>query len=188
MEPDRRREASRQVHLILSAKSSGRPGMTSRLAGLPPEEIRQKLTAVIESAAREIFEVMVGTPLGPAEEATLPRVADYTSMIGLAGDLCGVMSFRCSSNTASQIAALMLSSEDRVPEDCIRDALGEICNMIAGSFKAQVMGLADQCMLSVPMVVSGKDYQLYPLADGVRIQISPSFEGALVWITLDLHS
>jgi chemotaxis protein CheX len=87
-----------------------------------------------------------------------------------------------------RIATLMLRSDDRVPEDCIRDALGEICNVIAGSFKAQVMGLADQCMLSVPTVVSGKDYRLYPLANGERIQISPSFEGALVWVTLDLHS
>jgi chemotaxis protein CheX len=188
MEPDLRRESSKQVHLILSAKSSGRPVSSSKLTGLPREEIRQKLAADLESAAREVFEMMVGRPLGPAGEATLPRVPDYTSMIGLAGDLCGVMSLRCSSTTATRIATLMLSSNDRVPEDCIRDALGEICNMVAGSFKAQVMGLADQCMLSVPMVVSGKDYQLYPLADGERIQISSSFEGALLWITLDLHS
>jgi chemotaxis protein CheX len=188
MEPDLRRESSEQVHLILSAKPSGRPLSNSKLAGAPREEIRRQLATSLDSAAREVFEMMVGRPLGPAEEATLPRVADYTSMIGLAGDLCGVMSFRCSSDTASRIATLMLNSDERAPEDCIRDALGEICNMVAGSFKALVMGLADQCMLSVPMVVSGKDYQLYPMADGERIQISPSFEGALLWITLDLHS
>ena len=40
--------------------------------------------------------MMVGTPLGPSDQATLPRVADYTAMIGLAGDLCGILSFRCS--------------------------------------------------------------------------------------------
>jgi hypothetical protein len=42
-------------------------------------------------------------------------------------------------------------------------------------------------MLSVPMVVSGKDYQLYPLADGMRIQISKGFEGAVISMTLDLQ-
>ena len=47
--------------------------------------------------------------------------------------------------------------------------------------------IATQCMLSVPTVVSGKDYELYPLADGLRIQVSRSFEEALVWMTLDLH-
>ena len=67
------------------------------------------------------------------------------------------------------------------------DLLGEICNMVAGSFKAQLSDIATQCMLSVPTVVSGKDYELYPLADGLRIQVSRSFEEALVWMTLDLH-
>ena len=49
--------------------------------------------------------MMVGAPLGPSDQATLPRVADYTAMIGLAGDLCGVLSFRCSHDSAAQIAA-----------------------------------------------------------------------------------
>jgi chemotaxis protein CheX len=81
----------------------------------------------------------------------------------------------------------MLGTDEDTSEECIRDALGEICNMVAGSFKAQVSDVAQQCMLSVPTVVSGKDYQLYPLVDGLRIQVSRSFEGALIWMTLDLH-
>jgi chemotaxis protein CheX len=109
-------------------------------------------------------------------------------MIGLAGDLCGVLSFRCSVGSAVQIAGRMLGTDERTSEESIRDALGEICNMVAGSFKAQLSDVAEQCMLSVPTVVSGKDYRLYPLVDGLRIQIARSFEGALVWMTLDLHN
>ena len=132
--------------------------------------------------------MMVGTPLGPSDQATLPRVADYTAMIGLAGDLCGVLSFRCSNDSAARIAGKMLGTDESTSAECIRDALGEICNMVAGSFKAQLSDVAEQCMLSVPTVVSGKDYELYPLVDGLRIQVSKSFEGALIWMTLDLHS
>jgi chemotaxis protein CheX len=109
-------------------------------------------------------------------------------MIGLAGDLCGVLSFRCGNASAVQIAAKMLGINENVSEECARDALGEICNMVAGSFKARVSDLAAQCMLSVPTVVSGKDYQLYPLVNGLRIQVSKTFEGALIWMTLDVHS
>jgi len=109
-------------------------------------------------------------------------------MIGLAGDLCGVLSFRCSMASATRIAGKMLGTDVETSAECIRDALGEICNMVAGSFKAQVSDVAAQCMLSVPTVVSGKDYQLYPLVDGLRIQVSKTFEGALLWMTLDLHS
>lgn len=187
METDLRREGTKPVHLILSAQSSGRPPATSRLLTLPREETRKELTGALEDGAREVFEMMVGTALGSADYADLPRVADYTAMIGLAGDLCGVMSFRCTSASASRIAGLMLNSNDPVPEEAVRDAMGEICNMVAGSFKARVMGLADQCMLSVPTVVTGKDYQLHSMANGERVHVSMGFEDAVLWITLDLH-
>ena len=177
-----------RVQLIISAKSSGPGKLTSKLAGLSREETQQRFTQALDSAAAEVFEMMVGTPLGPSNQATLPRVADYTAMIGLAGDLCGVLSFRCSSASAGAIAAKMLGVDECTSAESIRDALGEICNMVAGSCKAQLSDVATQCMLSVPTVVSGKDYQLYPLVDGLRVQVSKTFEGALIWMTLDLHS
>ena len=176
-----------QVQLIISAKSSGAGRFASKLAGLPREETQQRFTAALDSAAAEVFEMMVGTPLGPSDQVTVPRVADYTAMIGLAGDLCGVLSFRCSLESAARIAGKMLGTDENTSAECIRDALGEICNMVAGSFKAQLSDVAEQCMLSVPTVVSGKDYQLYPLADGLRIQVPRTFEGDLIWLTLDLH-
>ncbi len=179
---------SNRVQLILSAKSSGPSRPSPKLGELSREENRQRFTESLENAAQEVFEMMVGTPLGAVEESTLPRVADFTAMIGLAGSLCGVLSFRCGGESAALIAARMLGSDEHASQECIRDALGEICNMVAGSFKGRLSGIADQCMLSVPTVVSGKDYQLYPLVDGLRIQVSRTFEGALVWMTLDLHS
>ena len=180
-------EGRNRVQLIISAKSSGPQGYGSKLAKLPREEMRKRFTDNLENAALEVFQMMVGTSLGSSQEVTMPRVADYTAMIGLAGDLCGVLSFRCSLASAASIAGKMLGTDEQASEECIRDALGEICNMVAGSFKAQLSDIAEQCMLSVPTVVSGKDYQLYPLADGLRIQVSRTFEGSLIWITLDLH-
>lgn len=81
----------------------------------------------------------------------------------------------------------MLETTERPTQETIRDALGEICNMVAGSFKVQVSDLATQCWLSVPTVVSGSDHHLFPLADGMRMQVARTFEGSLLWITLDLH-
>jgi chemotaxis protein CheX len=175
------------VQLIISAKSSGAGAVSPKVAGLPREETRERFTQALDSGSVEVFEMMVGTTLGPAEDAVLPRLADYTSMIGLAGDLCGVLSFRCSNSSAALIASKMLGTEEDTTAECMRDALGEICNMVAGAFKAHIMDIVEQCFLSVPMVVSGKDYEMHPLADGMRIQVSKSFEGALVWVTLDLH-
>ena len=178
---------SSRVQLIISAKSSGTGRCVSQWAQLPREETQDRFTQALDHAAAEVFEMMVGTPLGPSDQATLPRVVDYTAMIGLAGDLCGVLCFRCSINSAGAIAAKMLGMDECTSAESIRDALGEICNMVAGSFKSQLSDIANQCMLSVPTVVSGKDYELFPLADGLRIQVSKSFEEALIWMTLDLH-
>jgi len=177
-----------RVQLIISAKSSGSGGFATKLAGVPCEEAQERFRQALDRAAAEVFEMMVGTALGSSDQITLPRVADYTAMIGLAGDLCGILSFRCSMDSAARIAGKMLGTEEDTSAECIRDALGEICNMVAGSFKGQLSDFAEHCMLSVPTVVSGKDYELYPLVDGLRIQVSRSFEGALIWMTVDLHN
>ena len=169
-------------------KSSGSKGLSSKLSEIPIGEMQERFTQALENGAEEVFEMMVGTPLSPSGEATQPPGADYTAMIGLAGDICGILSFRCSSSSAGLIASMMLGSNEEVPDASVRDALGEICNMVAGSFKGRLSDLAERCMLSVPTVVSGKDYHLYPLVDGLRIQISRTFEGSLIWMTLDLHN
>ena len=45
------------------------------------------------------------------------------------------------------------------------DALGEICNMVAGNFKNKVSGLGNGCMLSVPTVITGRDYHCHSLGE-----------------------
>ena len=132
-------ESQKRVQLIISAKSSG-GGPGSKLSGLPRAETQERFTRALENAAIEVFEMMVGTPLCSSDQVTLPLLADYTSMIGLAGDICGVLSFRCSNKSAGQIACKMLGTEEDASAECTRDALGEICNMVAGAFKAQVTG------------------------------------------------
>ncbi len=174
------------VQLIISAKSSGAHG-AFKAVGLHRERYEDRFTQALDIAVVEVFNMMVGTPLGEIDGAALPHVADYTSMVGLAGDLCGVLSFRCSNASAALIVSKMLDTEETASAESTRDALGEISNMVAGAFKAHIMDIINQCFLSVPTVVSGKDYQLHPLADGLRIHVSKNFEGASIWVALDLH-
>ena len=64
----------------------------------------------------------------------------------------------------------------------------EVCNMIAGNFKAKLAGMGNHCMLSVPTIITGGDYRLHSLADGGTIEVMLEFEKSLLWITLELHS
>ena len=57
---------------------------------------------------------------------------------------------RCTRTTATKLAALMLGEEAVSNPASARDALGELCNMVAGNFKAKITGLADACMFRFP--------------------------------------
>lgn len=141
---------------------------------------------LIRASIQEVFEIMLACPTGPGVHYPPDQTANMTAVVGLAGQLVGMMSVRCTSKAALNMAGAMLGVEE-VAEDEVRDALGEVCNMVAGNFKAKISGLADGCSLSVPTVITGADYQLHPLADGERVIVSFSFKDEPVWIALDLH-
>jgi chemotaxis protein CheX len=70
----------------------------------------------------------------------------------------------------------------------VSDALGEICNMVAGNFKNKIAGLGDGCMLSPPTVITGADYDLHSLADSPGLEVKLLFEGLPIVITLQINS
>ena len=73
------------------------------------------------------------------------------------------------------------------PSDA-KDALGELCNLIAGNFKGKVSNLADHCMLSVPTVITGEDYSLSTLDPSEGVTLALTFDGEPIWISLIIHS
>jgi len=176
-----------QIHLSVRAAS---PSFRAKAgaSGEAQSTSRHGWREELEKATGEVFEIMLGTRLGNAIEGSPHIGADFTAMVGLAGSLCGVVGFRASSQSARRMAAKMLGLDDVGMGDSVLDAFGEICNMVAGSFKARIAGLADGCALSVPTVISGKDYALHSLANGERIEVIFSFEGNPFSVTLDLHN
>ena len=144
-------------------------------------------TPLLEMAVREVFELMLGCQLtAPAEGAeTTP---EFTAMVGLAGQLCGLLSIRCDGKAAALMTSKMLGVDlDKVGAE-VSDALGEVCNMTAGNFKNKIAGLAEGCMLSPPTVVTGSDYTLHSLADSPAIEVRLGFEGMLIVISLQINS
>jgi chemotaxis protein CheX len=139
----------------------------------------------LELAVREVFELMLGCQLS-TPECPVDGLLDVTSMVGLAGLLCGAVSIRCSRESASLMASKMLGIEpDKVgPELC--DAVGEICNMVAGNFKNKISGMNEDCLLSIPTVITGNDYQLHSMADSAALEVKLLFEGMPLVISLQV--
>ncbi|MBZ5657319.1 MAG: chemotaxis protein CheX [Acidobacteriia bacterium] len=142
---------------------------------------------VLELAVEEVFEIMLGCRVTPASRSQHKTCEDYTAMIGLAGSLCGVLTVCCGAHTAKQVAKCMLG-DIASSEDQVADALGEICNMVAGNFKNKLTGMDGRCMLSVPTIISGGEYEFRSLADGETLDVCVLFEEAPVTVRLELHT
>jgi len=154
---------------------------------LAPNGSHENWIPLMQVAAREVFELMLGCKL-TVPETVNDTALEVTSMVGLAGQLCGVLSVRCDEKTATLMTSKMLGvSVDTVGPEA-QDALGEICNMVAGNFKNKIAGLGDGCMLSPPTVITGTDYDLHSLADSPGLELRLLFEGMPLNITLQIHS
>jgi chemotaxis protein CheX len=113
---------------------------------------------------------------------------EFTAMVGLAGQLCGLLCVQCQQTGAALMTAKMLGVElDQVGPD-LSDALGEVCNMVAGNFKNKIAGLAEGCMLSPPTVITGSDYSLHSLSESPAIEVRLLFEGLPIVISLQINS
>jgi len=70
----------------------------------------------------------------------------------------------------------------------VGDALGELCNMVAGNFKSKITSLADHCMMSVPTVIWGEDYVMQTVQPNSGFQFALEYEGFPVWFSLVTHT
>jgi chemotaxis protein CheX len=141
---------------------------------------------VLEVATQEVFELMLNSKLAIRSDPAAEEL-DITSMVGLAGKLCGVLSIKCAHKTANIMAAKMLGmAPDKVGRE-LCDAFGEVCNMVAGNFKNKISGLGDGCMLSVPTVITGNNYSLHSPTDSAEIRANMLFEEMPMLITLRVN-
>ena len=148
---------------------------------------RAAWTQLLEFSACEVFEIMLGTRLRPYTATAVADDDEFTALVGLAGSLCGVLTIRCANQSARIMASLMLGMPPEEVNNDSWDALGEVANMIAGNFKGKLSGIGNHCMLSVPTIIVGRDYETRALGGGKALQNIFEFDQKPLWVTLELH-
>jgi chemotaxis protein CheX len=143
---------------------------------------------ILECAAVEVFELTAGVRLGVMSAPLGEPCGDCTAMVGMAGALCGMATIRCSRAIAANLASHMLGGDAPSSSRTVGDALGELCNMVAGNFKSKIGTLANQCMLSVPTVLSGEDYCMQPVDPSESFQVALDYQGVPIWVSLVVHT
>jgi chemotaxis protein CheX len=107
--------------------------------------------------------------------------------VGIGGDMRGVVSLITSVDAAQSMASAMLGIPPEEAGPAAWDAFGEICNMVGGSFKGKLVDTYPHCVLSLPTVVSGADYKIRVLSNGLTAEARLSFEGHLFRALLEVQ-
>jgi chemotaxis protein CheX len=134
-------------------------------------------TTILDQSVEEVLGLMLGVPVSVALDISS---ADYesktlTAVIGLAGALSGAYTVLVSAEGAMQMTACMAGMEVTTVDETVLDGLGEITNMLAGAWKSKISRLNAACLLCVPTVVTGTQYEVHKRASSFRLTRSYRF-------------
>jgi chemotaxis protein CheX len=138
----------------------------------------------LDRATDEVFSTMLGSGCAPTEVLVAGDQGAISAVIGLAGAMSGSLVLHASSIAACRIAARMTGVEPEEVDALVRDAIGEVCNMVAGAWKGFDPVLASGCLLSTPTVVAGTSYELFSQRAPVRIERRYAFEELAFTVTI----
>ncbi|HEY1983843.1 MAG TPA: chemotaxis protein CheX [Terracidiphilus sp.] len=138
----------------------------------------------LDASVDEVFQMMLGVKCEPAAGPLAMEADSVTAVVGFGGLLSGACVFRCGGTTAMEIAARMTGMEFGAIDDTVKDGIGEICNMLAGAWKSKVPNLAAHCGLSVPAVITGRDYHLHVQAPEFQLHHNYVHQGMSFAVTI----
>lgn len=148
-----------------------------------PDELAE-LERLLDRAMGEVFGTMLGVECARAEVPDWGDQPTIAALIGLAGALTGSLVLQSEAGAATRIAELMTGERPDAIDGTVRDAIGEMGNMVAGAWKGYDPKLASGCLLSTPTVVVGRRYEVFSRKATIRIGRAYRFEGWLCTVSV----
>ncbi len=142
--------------------------------------------ALLDQSVEEVLGLMLGVPVSVTSDPLAPshESQTLTAVIGLAGALSGAYTVLVSAEAAMQMTACMAGMEVTVVDETVLDGLGEITNMLAGAWKSKIPSLHAECLLSVPTVVTGTQYEVHKRTSAFRLTRSYCFNGHFFTVSI----
>jgi chemotaxis protein CheX len=127
----------------------------------------------LSDATREVFRTMVFREVveGPrAENSAIVAGANVVATVAFAGKTSGLVAVHTTLEAAQEITAAMLGIQPAEVDTELPDAIGELANMIAGSFRTRMAAVRGETWaISVPTVIVGKDFYTKYVSDVQRV-------------------
>lgn len=144
---------------------------------------------IIEST-QEIFSSMImldvtsGEPFKRNNELLENSIS---GIIGLAGATKGLLAIHMPNDTAFAVTTAFLGMDvEKIDED-VRDAIGELANMLGGSLKAVLDPNGSEIQLSMPSAVHGEEYSVDCLANAATVSVPFNFNEHKFTVELQLR-
>lgn len=118
------------------------------------------ITPFIKSI-QNVFSTMLQLPVTigkPHLKEGASPTHDVSGIIGMSGDVVGVIALSFPEDTASAVVSLFVGEQIDSTSPDFADAVGELVNMVCGGAKAEFK--SSDVRISVPSVICGKDHVL----------------------------
>jgi chemotaxis protein CheX len=123
-------------------------------------DIAPTMLGYLVVATEEVFEKMVKpiTARPPIDGNATRPPSHVVATVAFAGHRRGLVAFHSSLSAAREIAGAMLGVHAETVNGEMPDAIGEIANMIAGSFRTKLAATEPASAIAIPSVTFGSDF------------------------------
>lgn len=139
------------------------------------------------NGTQDVFSTMLMVDLvceEVVENKSCPMLSNLTSMIGLGGGVRGLLAIHCPASVAKNITGTFLDMEiDELNED-VKDAVGEIANMVAGNLKVSYAGIDTNIELAIPTTIVGESFRVSGMNDASRVIVPFKMDEERFWVEL----
>jgi chemotaxis protein CheX len=132
--------------------------------------------------ALEVMASVLPTRGNPFVKGDAVAKGDISGVIGLAGEATGSVAVTFPARLAQRIYAQMVGEEHSTLSEEVRDAVGEVVNMIAGGAKALLSQQGYSFRIAIPSIVVGEGHTIEHKGVGPCLVVPFELEGETFWL------
>jgi len=123
---------------------------------LSAEIIVEELCAATVNVFLTMLDLHVRPEAAYIQRSPLEAQDGVEGLVGLAGNYAGIGALCCNSDLACFLSSCFLQMQIAAVDEMVLDTMGELTNMIIGSFKNALEKQTGPLAMSIPTVVHGK--------------------------------
>jgi chemotaxis protein CheX len=139
---------------------------------------------ILDDTVEEVFSLVCSGVCNRTLEVPGSDEETLMAVVGFGGILSGACILRCGLKAALTIAGRMMNSSFSNLDATVQDALGEFCNMLSGGWKGRIPELSTDCRVSVPAIITGRDYRIHVHTPQFELSHTYRFEDVLFEVTI----